>query len=226
MRPDTETDTPPDETASEPGRRLHALAVELGALARNGLTYEADHYAVARYNRIHEIAAEIMGLLSHSDPATFRAALQAEAGHATPKVDVRGALIEDDRVLLVREARDGRWTLPGGWADAMDSPSEAVVREFGEEAGLAVRARKLALVHDGSRRNGHTNSPWHIYKLFFLVERVDGGEPTAGLDGETSAVGFFALDELPQLSSARTTREQLATLIAHHRDPARPTDFD
>lgn len=226
MRPETETETAPDEAASAPGRRLHALAVELGALARNGLTYDVDRYAVARYNRIHEIAAEIMGLLSDSDPASFRAALEAEAGHATPKVDVRGALVEDDRVLLVQEARDGRWTLPGGWADAMDSPSEAVVREFAEEAGLTVRANKLALVHDGPRRNGHAHSPWHIYKLFFLVERVDGDEPTAGLDGETSAVGFFRLDELPELSSARTTREQLATLLAHHRDPGRPTDFD
>ena len=205
---------------------MHALAIELAALARNGLTYNPDRYATARYHRIHEISAEIMGLLAEADPAGFRSALAAEAGHATPKVDVRGALVEDGRVLLVQEARDGRWTLPGGWADAMDAPAEAVEREFGEEAGLPVRAAKLAAVYDGSRRNGHAQSPWHIYKLFFLVERLDDQEPTAGLDGETSAVGFFGIDDLPELSSPRTTAEQLATLLLHHRDPDRRTDFD
>ncbi len=218
--------TPDGGRPDDAGRRLHALAIEMAAMAHNGLHYATDRYDLARYHRMESMSAEIMGLLADSDPAGFRSALAAEAGHATPKVDVRGALIERDRILLVQEARDGRWTLPGGWADAMDAPAEAVEREFGEEAGLAVRATKLAAVYDGSRRNGHAHSPWHIYKLFFLVERLDDAQPRAGLDGETSAVGFFALDELPNLSSPRTTAEQLATLIAHHHDRARPTDFD
>jgi ADP-ribose pyrophosphatase YjhB (NUDIX family) len=222
---DSAVDDSADATLAA-GRRLHALAVELAALARNGLNYQPDRYETARYERIHAITAEVMGMLSGADPADFRAALAAEAGHATPKVDVRGALVENGRILLIQEARDGRWTLPGGWADAMDTPSAAVEREFGEEAGLTVRAAKLAAVHDGSRRNGHARSPWHIYKLFFMVERVDGAAPRAGLDGETTDVGFFGLDELPELSTARSTVDQLATLLAHHRDPARPTDFD
>jgi ADP-ribose pyrophosphatase YjhB (NUDIX family) len=216
-----------DGGSDTPGRRLHALAIEMAAMAHNGLHYATgDRYDVARYHRMESMSAEIMGLLAGADPAGFKSALAAEAGHATPKVDVRGALVEDDRILLVQEARDSRWTLPGGWADAMDAPAEAVEREFGEEAGLAVRATKLAAVYDGSLRNGHAHSPWHIYKLFFLVERLDDAEPRAGLDGETSAVGFFALDALPELSSPRTTTEQLATLIAHHKDRSRPTDFD
>jgi ADP-ribose pyrophosphatase YjhB (NUDIX family) len=216
--------TPPADDAK--GARLHAFAIELAALARNGLTYQPDQYETARYERIHAITAEIMGMLSGTDSADFRAALAAEAGHATPKVDVRGAMVEDGRILLVQEARDGRWTLPGGWADAMDTPAEAVEREFGEEAGLTVRAAKLAAVHDGSRRNGHARSPWHIYKLFFMVERVDDAAPRAGLDGETTDVGFFGLDDLPELSTARSTVDQLAMLLAHDRDPTRPTDFD
>lgn len=223
-----EAATPGIEAYSDrsPGRRLHALAVELAAMSHNGLHYATDRYDLARYHRFEAMSAEIMGMLSDGDPASFRAALAAEAGHATPKVDVRGALVEDGRILLVQEARDGRWTLPGGWADALDTPAEAVAREFGEEAGLAVRAAKLACVYDGSRRNGHAGSPWHIYKLFFLVERLDDSAPRAGLDGETSAVGFFALDELPVLSSPRTSAEQLATLLDHDRHPDRPTDFD
>jgi ADP-ribose pyrophosphatase YjhB (NUDIX family) len=216
----------PHDGAASTGRRLHALAIELAAMSHNGLHYATDRYDLARYHRFEAMSAEIMGMLSGGDPAEFRASLAAEAGHATPKVDVRGALVEAGRILLVQEARDGLWTLPGGWADALDAPSEAVEREFGEEAGLAVRATRLACVFDGSRRNGHAASPWHIYKLFFLVERLDDAEPRAGLDGETSAVGFFGLDELPPLSSRRTNAEQLATLLDHHRDPGRRTDFD
>lgn len=205
------------------------MAIELAAMAQNGLTYSTDHYDVERYERMRVLSAELLALLSGGDPAEFTTALTAEAGHATPKVDVRGALFDaDGRVLLVREARDGRWTLPGGWADALDTPSDAIVREVGEEAGLAVRAVRIAAVHDGSKHNGHAGSPWHIFKHFFLVERVGPDEPapTAGLDGETTDVGFFGLAELPELSTGRCTEEQLRLLLRHHRDPTLPTDFD
>ncbi|MGW5364859.1 NUDIX hydrolase [Actinopolymorpha pittospori] len=220
-------EAPDDEQAQDdPGRRLHAVAVELAAMAQNGLTYGTDRYDLARYERLRSMSADVMALLARTGPADFRAALAAEAGHATPKVDVRGALFDGGKVLLVREGRDGRWTLPGGWADALDAPSEAAEREFLEEAGLRVRATKLAAVHDGSRRNGHAGSPWHIYKLFFLVERLDDTRPTAGLDGETIDVGFFGLDELPELSTGRCTAGQLEILFAHHGEPGLATDFD
>ncbi|SHN47706.1 NUDIX hydrolase [Cryptosporangium aurantiacum] len=206
---------------------LHRMAIELAAMAQNGLTYGTDHYDLDRYTRIRALAAELMGLISDGAPAEVEAVLALEAGHATPKVDVRGALFEDDRVLLVREARDGRWTLPGGWADALDRPARAAEREFAEEAGLAVRAVKLAAVHDGSAHNGHSPvAPWHVYKLFFVMERLDDGVPTAGLDGETSDVEFFALDALPPLSTARTTAEQLERMRVHARDRSVPADFD
>lgn len=216
--------------ASDPGKRLHAIAVELTAMAQNGLTYSTDHYDVDRYQRMRVLSAEMLALLSDGDPAEFTAALAAEAGHATPKVDVRGALFDaEGRVLMVREARDGRWTLPGGWADALDTPSEAIEREVAEEAGLAVRAVRLAAVHDGSKHNGHAASPWHNFKHLFVVELASpdqSGAPVAGLDGETSDAGYFGLDALPELSTGRTTEEQLRLLSRHHRDPTLPTEFD
>ncbi|HEY8472247.1 MAG TPA: NUDIX hydrolase N-terminal domain-containing protein [Natronosporangium sp.] len=213
---------------TEPGRRLHALAIELAAMAQNGLNYATDRYETARYRRLQAVTAELLAMLSDGDPAEFRAALAAEAGHATPKVDVRGALFDDaGRVLLVREKRDGRWTLPGGWADPLDPPARAVEREVAEEAGLTVRAVRLAAVHDGSKHNGHGASPWHIYKLFFVVERTDPAEePVAGLDEETTGVGFFAPDQLPDLSTRRTTADQLHLMWTYHADPALPTAFD
>lgn len=218
----TDTARPPG-----PGQRLHAIAVELAAMAQNGLTYATDRYDLARYQRLQGAAADILALLGDCDARELRTALAAERGHATPKVDVRGALFDPaGRVLLVRERRDGRWTLPGGWADALDPPAVAVEREFAEEAGLAVRATRLVAVHDGSRRNGHGATPWHIYKLFFCVERRDEADPVAGLDGETTDVGFFPLDQLPPLSTRRCTTEQLRLLATYHADPLLPASFD
>lgn len=214
--------------ARSAGQRLHAVAVELAAMAQNGLHYASDRYDLARYERLRTISADILALIAEDDADELRTTLAAERGHATPKVDVRGALFDRvRRVLLVREKRDGCWTLPGGWADALDSPAVAVQREFAEEAGLTVRATRLAAVHDGSRRNGHGAGPWHIYKLFFMVEQVDPTQtPTAGLDEETIDVGYFARDAIPELSTRRTTVEQLAQLWRHHADPSLPTDYD
>jgi ADP-ribose pyrophosphatase YjhB (NUDIX family) len=214
--------------AQPPGRRLHVLAIELAAMAQNGLAYATDRYEKNRYERLRTAAAEILALLGDADPAQLHSALAVDRGHATPKVDVRGALFDRaGRVLLVQERRDGRWTLPGGWADALDPPSRAVEREVAEEAGLTVRATRLAAVHDGSRHNGHGGSPWHIYKLFFLIELVDEPQqPVAGLDEETTDVGYFALDQLPPLSTGRCTADQLHLMWTYHTDPVRPTTFD
>ena len=214
---------------------MHALAVELAAMAQNGLTYATDRYDRARYERLRTAAAELFGMLGGGDTGELRIALAAESGHATPKVDVRGALFDRaGQVLLVRERHDGGWTLPGGWADALDPPSAAVVREVAEEAGLAVRAVRLAAVQDGSLHNHHHlqgrhhgGALFHIYKMFFLVERIDPDQqPVAGLDEETTDVGFFPLDRLPDLSTRRTTAEQLRLMRAHHTDPSLPVAFD
>jgi 8-oxo-dGTP pyrophosphatase MutT (NUDIX family) len=221
------------------GRRLHELAIELAAMSQNGLHYATDRYDIARYERMRQVAAEMLSMIAASETGAgpsaddFHRSLLEERGHATPKVDVRAALFDrTERVLLVQEARDRRWTLPGGWADALDTPAEAAAREFMEEAGIRVRITQLVALHDGTRANAHrtgaTGSPWHVYKLMFLAERLDGtgDEPVAGLDGETLAVGFFDLDDLPPLSTGRTTQEQLDLMLTAHRDPSRPALFD
>lgn len=145
--------------------------------------------------------------------------------YPTPKVDVRGVVFRDGRILLVREVVDGRWTLPGGWADVGESLSEAVVREVREESGYETRAAKLlALYNLGRFQDGRPLRP-NVYKLFVRCELV-GSEPAA-IDGfETAEARFFAEDELPDLSAPRGTRAQLARLFEHARNPDLPADFD
>jgi ADP-ribose pyrophosphatase YjhB (NUDIX family) len=213
-----------------PESKLHEMAMELVAMSQNGLNYATDGHDIARYHRLRAMSAELLAIMASGDSDEFHRALLAEAGHATPKVDVRAGLFDGSGVLLVQEARDQLWTMPGGWADALDTPSQAATREFAEEAGLRVVMSKLACVHDGTRRNAHragaTGSPWHVYKLLFVADRCDDADPVAGLDGETLDVAFFDVEDLPPLSIGRTTAEQVGRLYQHHLDRVMPTDVD
>lgn len=157
------------------------------------------------------------------EPEQVLELFSGEVGYATPKVDVRAAVFRGDgALLLVRERADGRWTLPGGWADVGDSPAECVEREVREEAGLAVRATKLLALWDG-RRHGQPPRPSSVYKLCFRCE-VLGGEAAVGT--ETAEVGFFREGEVPELSLSRATPAQVARVFEHLRHPEWPTDFD
>jgi ADP-ribose pyrophosphatase YjhB (NUDIX family) len=200
-------------------------AKQLAALAQDGLNYSDNEYEIDRYEQIRRIAAEMMSAGFEIETRQIIDLLSQERGYATPKVDVRGAVFRDDKILLVREKIDnGAWTLPGGWADPCQSPSEAVVREVFEESGFEVRAVKLAAVYDRSKHPHEPLMPFHLYKLFFLCEIIGGA---AKQSYETTGVEFFAEDNIPEpLSISRTLPFQIARMFEHHRHPALPTDFD
>ena len=197
-------------------------AQKLQALSQTGLTYAQDPYDRERYEEIRQIAAEIMALPLDAAPADLVKLFQAEDGYATPKVDVRGVVIRDAKVLLVRERSDGLWTLPGGWSDVGDSPSEAVEREIREESGYEAKAVKLLALYDRNK-HPHPPIPYHAYRAFFRCEIV-GGSPA--LSSETDGVDFFALDSLPPLSVDRVTAAQITHFFDHDRSPDWPTDYD
>ena len=195
---------------------------ELAAMSQTALTYAQDHYDTERYRRLRELASEMLALGADAPIEVVRGVLAAERGHATPKVDVRAFVPDGDRVLLVRERSDGGWTLPGGWADVGETPSEAVVREVVEESGFIVRATRLLAVWD-KRRHEHPPQPFFVYKLVFLCERLGG---VARTSDETDDVAFFAPDALPPLSLDRVTPAQIRRLSALAALPDAPTDFD
>lgn len=194
----------------------------LQAIAQTGLAYALNDYDRERFTAVREIASEIMGAHAGLDPAHVADLFGQDGGYATPKVDVRGAVFDSGRVLLVREVEDGRWTLPGGWADVGQSAAECVEREVREESGYEVRAVKLVAVLD-RQKHAHPPIAFHAYKLFFVCDLL-GGSPRASI--ETSEVGFFALDSLPPLSLGRVLPEQIALMWEHRLKPSLPTVFE
>jgi ADP-ribose pyrophosphatase YjhB (NUDIX family) len=195
----------------------------LQAVAQNGLLFSENDYDRERYQAVQSITAEILAAGSGADLETVRHMLDHQTGYATPKVDVRGVVFEGDRILLVEEKADGGWTLPGGWADVHETPSEAVAREVWEESGFRVKPVKLLAAWDRTLHGHEPPHPFRIYKLFFLCA-LEGGE--AKTSDETTDVGFFKEDAIPPLSMGRTTPSQIRRLFEHHRDPSMLTDFD
>jgi ADP-ribose pyrophosphatase YjhB (NUDIX family) len=135
---------------------------------------------------------------------------------------VRAVVFQGGRILLVKEPADAGWSLPGGWADVGESPSEAAARETLEESGYKVRPVRLLAAYDRDR-HGHPPIHFHVYKLVYLCQILDE-VPTSDID--TDGVRFFGDQELPKLSVTRVTRAQIFRFFEHHRDPTLPADFD
>ena len=191
-------------------------AREIQALAQTGLHYAPDEYHRDRYRRLIDIAAEIAAEHSGLPADGLARVFHAARGYATPKVSVRGAVFRGGKILLVRERIDGGWCMPGGWADVGDSPSAMVEREVMEESGLRVRAARLVGVYDKNNEIGQ-REVMHLYDLVFLCDDL-GGEPRPS--NETSDARFFGLNEIPALSSARTSIRNIREAFAHRDDPS------
>jgi ADP-ribose pyrophosphatase YjhB (NUDIX family) len=193
----------------------------LQSIAQNGRNYSENEFDLQRYQQVEDVAAEIAAKHSDGDLRTIKAMFRQETGPATPKIDVRAAVISENKILLVKERGDG-WTLPGGWVDPGESPSEAAVRETKEESGYDVSAVRLMAIYDRDRQ-GHPPCPFHVYKLIFLCTLVGGSAKTSL---ETEAACFFREDELPALSESRVLLPQVKRAFAFARDPNLPADFD
>jgi ADP-ribose pyrophosphatase YjhB (NUDIX family) len=198
------------------------LARRLFALSQSGLHYTLQEYDRERYREIAQIAAQLLANESTHAPEALRATWFVEDGYATPKIAVRGAIFRNARVLLVRETTDGKWSLPGGWADVNDSPALAIEKEIEQESGFTAQAVKLAALYD---RNKHEHPPYlfHAWNAFFICE-ITGGAPR--FSNETDGIEFYGLDELPELSTGRTTAAQIRRMYLHHQQRELPTEFD
>jgi ADP-ribose pyrophosphatase YjhB (NUDIX family) len=204
---------------------VRRAGIKLAALAQDGQAYAADDYSRDRYRQVGQLAAELLAAVSGRPADELALELGRDSGYATPKVDVRGVIFDDrERVLLMQEKADGRWSLPGGWADPGDSPSIAVTREILEETGYHSSVVKLIACWDRELQDNPPPMPVHVYKLFFLCRRDGTMQPPAAL--ETLDVGWFGVDALPPLSLGRVNRRQVERALAHHRDPLLPTEFD
>ena len=202
--------------------RFLEWAREIQALAQTECHYAQDDYQRDRCRRLMEIAAAMVSANTGIGLLPLAKAFSAQTGYATPKIDVRAAVFQGEKLLLVRERLDGGWTMPGGWADVGDTPSKAAEREAWEEAGFHVKARKVVGVYDANRVN--PIEIFHAFKIIFLCHILDG---EARPSKETSEVAFFDEHCIPAaFSGERTSARHIKDVFAALREPGRPTVFD
>jgi ADP-ribose pyrophosphatase YjhB (NUDIX family) len=200
-------------------------AREIQAIAQTGLAFSKDPYDLDRFTALRRLAVRIMAEHTGAEPGRIAGLFAAEAGYATPKVGVRGAVFDrSGRILMVRETADeNRWTLPGGWAETNQTPAQSVAREVFEESGYQVRPVKLAAVWDRAKQ-AQPPTLFSVVRMFFVCT-LESGSPTTSL--ETSEVGWFAEADVPaDLSLRRTLPHHISRMFAHWREPGLATEFD
>lgn len=184
--------------------RILDWAMKIQSIAQTGLAYCRDEFDRERYTELRELSAKMLAERTELPVGRVRELFCGESGYQTPKLDTRAAIVEDGRILLVRE-RDGRWALPGGWCDVDRSVAENTVKEALEETGLTVEAERLIAVQDWRRHNA-CNYIYGIIKIFVLCRAI-GGEFAQNI--ETTETAYFSAEELPeQLAVEKTSREQ------------------
>ena len=197
-------------------------AIEIQSLAQAGLTYTDNVYDIERYERLREIAAEIIEEKSNISLEKVKDLFCNENGYQTPKIDTRAAIFKDNKILLVHE-NNGTWSLPGGWCDVLESVASNTIKEVKEETGLDVETIKIIAVQD---RNKH-NKPIYAYGVckIFVLCNVIGGEFIENI--ETTEIKYFSLDEIPNnLAEEKTNNEQIEMSFKAYKDEKWQTQFD
>ena len=193
------------------------IAKEIQAIAQAGLTYGENKYDIDRYQQLRELSVRILAEYSDTPMEKVRELFANEEGYQTPKVDIRGVVFRHGKILMVKESLDGKWSLPGGWADVNYSPFEIAQKEVFEEAGIGVKPKRLLAVFD-KMKHSHPPDIYHVYKLFILCE--DSGEDIKpGM--ETSDVAWIGRNEIPPLSELRITKKQIETMFEFHDNPGK-----
>lgn len=179
-------------------------AIEIQSIAQSGLVYGKDVYDLERYEQLRKISAEMLSYKTDIPIDKIENLFCNEEGYQTPKLDTRAAIFKEGKILLVLE-RNGKWSLPGGWVDVLESIESNTVKEVKEESGLDVVAKRIIAIQD---RNKH-NKPLYAYgvcKVFVECE-ITGGEFKENI--ETLEIGYFSLEDLPALSEEKNSIEQI-----------------
>jgi ADP-ribose pyrophosphatase YjhB (NUDIX family) len=197
-------------------------ASQLQSIAQAGLTFSRDRYDLDRYEQIRNLSIEILHEYTDMDQGKIRDLFANETGYQTPKVDIRAAVFKEGKILLVKEKVDGKWSLPGGWADVNSSVTESVERECLEEAGARVKPTRIIAIHLANKHNNQ-DFLYTIYKIIVECELIENNfkENTETLDA-----GFFEADDLPELSVNRNTHGQINLCFEAKNHKVFETIFD
>lgn len=189
----------------EQKNRIVDIALELQALARNGLTYTKDIYDKERFENISKLAAELIEIKTELDGKVVLDIFNNQKGYQTPKVETRGVIFQDNKLLLVKEKN--KWALPGGWMDYNMKVSTNTIKEVEEETGLQVQTKRIIAVQNRNIHN-YPKTIFEVIKIFVECEVITGSFKE---NIETTEAKYFSLKEIKglELDVDKTTIQQI-----------------
>ena len=182
------------------------------ALTDTGLTFTKDPFDRERYQDLRSLLSEMLNQASDLDAEEVAEVLKPTSAYATPLMDVRAWIIEDEKICLVRGQGENDWALPGGFGEVGYSPTENILKEIEEETGFEAKVERLLAVFDTNRFQLQSKQ---YAKFVFECKLLDGQFQE---NQEIADLQFFAIDQLPNLSEKRITKEQIEILWQVYQD--------
>lgn len=176
------------------------------ALTDTGLTFTKDPFNRERYEDLRGLLSEMLNQASDLDSEEVAEVLKPTSAYATPLMDVRAWMVEDEKICLVRGQGENDWALPGGFGEVGYSPTENILKEIEEETGFEAKVERLLAVFDTNRFQLQSKQ---YAKFVFECKLLDGQFQK---NQEIADLQFFAIDQLPALSEKRITKEQIEIL--------------
>ena len=176
------------------------------ALTDTGLTFTKDPFDRERYEDLRGLLSEMLNQASDLDAEEVAEVLKPTSAYATPLMDVRAWIVEDEKICLVRGQGEDSWALPGGFGEVGYSPTENILKEIEEETGFKAKVERLLAVFDTNRCQ-LKSQPYA--QFVFECKLLDGQFQE---NQEIADLQFFAIDQLPNLSEKRITKEQIEIL--------------
>ncbi|MEP7111088.1 MAG: NUDIX hydrolase N-terminal domain-containing protein [Ferruginibacter sp.] len=198
------------------------LIKRLKSISDIGMLYTESEYDKERYAEVLEISYELLHKITGQELSSLKNLYFENKDYPTAKVDIRGLIIKDNKILLVKESADNKWSLPGGWADIGYSPKEVIVKECKEETGLEVIPERLLAVFD-IKFHPHPPQPFYVYKMVFYCKAITSG---INKSFDVLDVQYFDIDKLPELSEERILKSQLEFVYQKALIPGTETWFD
>jgi ADP-ribose pyrophosphatase YjhB (NUDIX family) len=184
------------------------LIKRIKALADTGLVYAQNGYDKERYEELRIISLQLLGEVVNKPLSVLNDFILPDKDYPTPKVDIRGVILNEAKDILLVKEMDGKWSLPGGWGDIGFSPSEVICKEIKEETGLSTSVLRLMAVYD-KKCHPYPPQPFYVYKLVFLCE-IESGEIETGFD--IADIRFYSIYNLPEISEDRILKSQIEEL--------------
>ena len=176
-------------------KELYDYILKIQSIAKIGLVFSKDPYAITNYQQINDLTLEMLEKLMEiqfNRPNYFSRDI-----YPTPSVSVRAIILNEnkDKVLMVRESNTGTYSFPGGWADLYDSPGQTAINESSQEAGADIELVRLV----GVLNRTPFKTGVHVPEYLVVFEAKLKGQLHEH-EYETDDVNWFKLNELPPMS--------------------------